>query len=279
MKKKKASRLVGTSVLFLFLALWILPFLLIIVNSFKKKISIVKYPLKLVDDAGIQWNNYVKAIDDMNFLRSFINSLLIAVVSVLLLVILSSMSAYLFARKDWRICKISFSLLISSMVIPFQVVMIPLLLLYGSKLQLLNSIWLMIFFNLGFCVSLGMFMCHGYIKTNIPRELEEAAKIDGCNMLGCFLKIILPLLKPILSTITILNTIHIWNDYLLPSLVLRQQKLHTLTIALRTFYGEFSNDYGSIMAGLVMLIIPIVIFFTIMQKQIISGVMSGSVKS
>lgn len=276
---KKEKKTIGTIILIVLLAIWLIPFALVIINSFKKKISIVKYPLQLIDEAGIQWNNYAKAVHDMNFLQSFGNSLFITVVSVLLLVVLSSMSAYLFARKDWKICKISFSLLIASMVVPFQVVMIPLLLIYGSKLQLINTRELMIFFNLGFCVSLGMFMCHGYIKSNVPRELEEAARIDGCNMLQGFFKIVMPLLSPIISTIAILNTIHIWNDFLLPSLILRHQELYTLTIALKTFYGEFSNDYGSIMAGLVLLIVPIVFFFIIMQKKIISGVMAGAVKS
>ena len=157
--------------------------------------------------------------------------------------------------------------------------MIPLVSIYGAQLQMLNSLPTLIFMNIGFGVSLCTFMCHGFIKSNIPVALEEAATIDGCSQFKCYFRIVLPLLKPILATISILETLSIWNDYLLPSLVLRRKELYTLPIAIRTFYGTFSNDYGYIMAGLVLSIVPVIIVYLCRQKHIIGGVVAGAVKA
>lgn len=255
------------------------PFLMVLINSFKRKASIIKYPLDLVDSEGMQFENYVTAVEKMDFLKAFGNSLIVTACSIVFLVLLSSMMAYLFARKNWRACRISFSLLLASMILPFQVVMIPLVSIYGAQLQMLNSLPTLIFMNIGFGVSLCTFMCHGFIKSNIPVALEEAATIDGCSQFKCYFRIVLPLLKPILATISILETLSIWNDYLLPSLVLRRKELYTLPIAIRTFYGTFSNDYGYIMAGLVLSIVPVIIVYLCLQKHIIGGVVAGAVKA
>lgn len=277
--RRRAGSALKTAALYFFFVLYMVPFLMVLINSFKRKASIIKYPLDLVDSEGMQFENYVTAVEKMDFLKAFGNSLIVTACSIVFLVLLSSMMAYLFARKNWRACRISFSLLLASMILPFQVVMIPLVSIYGAQLQMLNSLPTLIFMNIGFGVSLCTFMCHGFIKSNIPVALEEAATIDGCSQFKCYFRIVLPLLKPILATISILETLSIWNDYLLPSLVLRRKELYTLPIAIRTFYGTFSNDYGYIMAGLVLSIVPVIIVYLFLQKHIIGGVVAGAVKA
>ena len=265
-------------VVFMFL-FYMMPFILVIINSLKRKVNIVKNPLMLIDDKGAQLVNYVKAFTEMDFGAAFFNSILITGVSVFLILLCSSMTAYLFVRTNWLACRIFFALIVAYMVVPFQVIMIPLVSIYGNIFGILNSRATLIFMNLGFGTGMAIFMCHGFIKTNVPMALEEAAKIDGCTRLQIFFKIVLPLMKPILSTITILNTLGLWNDYLLPNLVLGKKALYTLPLAIRTFYGTFSNDLGKIMAALVMIVAPIIVVYIFLQKYIIGGVVAGAVKS
>lgn len=265
-------------VVFMFL-FYMMPFILVIINSLKRKVNIVKNPLMLIDDKGAQLVNYVKAFTEMDFGAAFFNSILITGVSVFLILLCSSMAAYLFVRTNWLACRIFFALIVAYMVVPFQVIMIPLVSIYGNIFGILNSRATLIFMNLGFGTGMAIFMCHGFIKINVPMALEEAAKIDGCTRLQIFFKIVLPLMKPILSTITILNTLGLWNDYLLPNLVLGKKALYTLPLAIRTFYGTFSNDLGKIMAALVMIVAPIIVVYIFLQKYIIGGVVAGAVKS
>ena len=266
-------------VVFMFL-FYMMPFILVIINSLKRKVNIVKNPLMLIDDKGVQLVNYVKAFTEMDFGTAFFNSILVTGVSVFLILLCSSMTAYLFVRTNWLACRIFFALIVAYMVVvPFQVIMIPLVSIYGNIFGILNSRATLIFMNLGFGTGMAIFMCHGFIRTNVPMALEEAAKIDGCTRLQIFFKIILPLMKPILSTITILNTLGLWNDYLLPNLVLGKKALYTLPLAIRTFYGTFSNDLGKIMAALVMIVAPIILVYIFLQKYIIGGVVAGAVKS
>ena len=276
---RKASSVIKTVIVSVIFILYMFPFLLVLVNSLKRKVNIVKHPLQILDDAGLQWVNYKNAIEKMDFIRSFGNSFIITVVSVILLIVFSSMAAYIFVRTDWKVCKISFFAMMASMVIPFQVIMIPLVSIYGGKLGILNSRTVLILMNFGFGTSMCTFMCHGFIKSNVPIALEEAARIDGCGPHGIFFKIVFPLMKPILSTIAILEVLGLWNDYLLPSLVLGKKNLYTLPLAIRTFYGTFTNDYGNIMAGLTLSIIPIIIVYVFLQKYIVGGVIAGAVKS
>ena len=264
---------------FVLFILYMIPFLLVVVNSLKTKISIVKYPLKLVDDKGLQFANYANAFEDMDFLQAFGNSIFVVALSVLLLMVFSSMCAYILVRKNYLACKVSFLLLISYMVVPFQVIMIPLLALYGGTFNMLNSRLTLVLMNFGFGTCFAVFLCHGFIKTSVPLALEEAALIDGCGPLQIFFKIVFPLLKPILSTVMILQVLGLWNDYLLPSLVLVKPELHTLPIAIRTFVGTFSSDYGNMMAALVMTVVPVIIVYIALQKYIIGGVVAGAVKS
>lgn len=169
--------------------------------------------------------------------------------------------------------------MIASMVVPFQVLMIPLVSIYGSSLGMLNSKSSLIFFYLGFGMNLAVFMYHGFIKSSVPISLEEAAKLDGCTKFQTFFLVVLPLLKSITSTMIVLDVLWIWNDFLLPSLVLGKKELYTLPLSTYSFYGTYSNDLGKIMAGLVMTVLPVIALYLFLQKHIISGIVSGAVKS
>lgn len=275
----RVGTVIKTVLMYLLFLIYMLPFVLVIINSLKQKANIVKFPLDLTDPAGPQFVNYLTASQKMDFLKAFFNSTTVTLVSVAFILFLSSMASYLFARKNWKICRASFSVMLASMILPFQVVMIPLISIYGAQFGILNSRLTLIFMNIGFGVSLSTFMCHGYIRTNIPIALEEAATIDGCSPFRCFFSVVFPLLRPILSTIGVLEVLNIWNDFLLPSLVLRRKELYTLPIAIRTFYGTFSNDFGYIMAGLVLSVLPIIILYIFLQKYVIGGVVAGAVKA
>lgn len=165
------------------------------------------------------------------------------------------------------------------MVIPFQVVMIPLISIYGGTFGILNHRATLIFMHLGFSVSMAVFMFHGFIKGGVPISLEEAAQIDGAGRLRTFFQIVFPLLKPTTATLVILYALSLWNDYLLPSLILTDKSLYTIPIATKLFQGTYSNDMDLLMAALVMAIIPVIILYVALQKYIIAGVVAGAVKS
>lgn len=184
---------------------------------------------------------------------------------------------YIVGHKNW-ISNMMFALMVASMIIPFQAIMIPLVSIYGGTLNILNHRITLIFMHTGFSMAMSVFMFHGFINGNIPIALEEAAYIDGCTHSQTFFKIVFLLLKPIISTMVILNALAFWNDFLLPSLVLTDKKLLTLPLSTYSFYGTYSADYGTIMAGLLLCVIPILILYVVLQKQIISGVVSGAVK-
>ena len=256
------------------LILYIIPFLLVIVNSFKERAAIIKNPIAL--PTALQFVNFQKAFAKMNFLSSITNSIVITLLSVLIIVFFSSMTAYYFVRVKTRFNNFMLILMVSSMIIPFQGIMIPLVSIYG-KMGLLNSRGTLIFMYLGFGTSLAVFMFHGFIK-NIPLSLEEAAMIDGATRFKTFKIIVLPLLKPITMTIVILDVLWIWNDFLLPSLILMRANLRTLPLSTFFFFGTYTVDYNLLMAGLVLSMIPLIILYLFLQKHVISGVLQGSIK-
>lgn len=274
----KVGRAVKTVILFALLLVYLAPFILIVINSLKTTRGILKYTLDLVDPLGVTFDNFIRAFDKMNFLRSFGNSLFVTGVSVALIVLVSSMTAYFFVRADWKINKLFFSLMIVAMIIPFQVLMTPLISLYGNVLGVLDHRTTLIFLHVGFSISMAVFIYHGFIKSSVPLALEEAATLDGCSRTGTFFRVVFPLLKPTTATIVVLNVLAIWNDFLLPSLILTKRKLFTLPLSTYDFYGTYSVDYGAIMAALVMTTIPVIILYIFLQKQIINGVTAGAVK-
>ncbi|HIQ74723.1 MAG TPA: carbohydrate ABC transporter permease [Candidatus Cottocaccamicrobium excrementipullorum] len=258
---------------------YMFPFLMVIINSLKQKRDIIKSPFSwLFTIKGLSFDNFVKAFVQMDFLNAFKNSLIVTVSATVLVTFLASMLAYYIVRRNNWISRVTFALMVASMIIPFQAIMIPLVSIYGSGLNILNHRITLIFMHTGFSMAMSVFMFHGFIKGNIPMALEEAAYIDGATHAQTFFQVVFPLLKPIISTMVILNALAFWNDYLLPSLVLTDKKLLTLPLSTYSFYGTYSADYGTIMAGLLLCVIPILILYMVLQKQIINGVVSGAVK-
>ena len=257
---------------------FIFPFLMVIINVFKSKGDIISDPLALVGAHGFTLKNFPEAMKKMKFWTVFGNSLTITVSATVLTILLSSMTAFVIVRNNWKFCTIIFSLMIASMVIPFQVLMVPLVSVYGGIFNVLNHRLTLILMHVGFSVSMSTFMFHGAIRTNIPLELEEAATIDGCTRWETWWKVVFPLLKPTIATVGIINAMAYWNDYLLPSLVLTKKNLYTIPIATQAFYGTYSTDIGLVMAALLLAMLPILILYVFLQRYIVEGVASGAVK-
>ena len=277
-QKKKVSHVIMWVVLIVVFLAFIFPFFLVIINVFKTKGDITSNPLSLIGNHGFTLDNFPAAIKKMNFWSAFGNSLIVTVSSTVLTLLVSSMAAFVIVRNKWKACGILFSLMIASMVIPFQVLMIPLVSLYGGIFGVLNSRITLILMHVGFSLSMATFMFHGAIHTNIPLELEEAALIDGCTRWQTYWKVVFPLLKPNIATVAIIDAMAFWNDYLLPSLVLGRKELYTIPIATQAFYGTYSTDMGLVMAALLLAMLPILILYLFLQRYIVEGVTSGAVK-
>ncbi len=266
---KRVTFIVGSILAFAYVT----PFLLVFVNSVKLKPEILANPLSL--PTAVSWDNFQQALTKMNFFRSLTNSIIITVASVSLLIIFSSMLAYYLARVKTKPTKYIFLLLVASMIVPFQALMIPFMARFAPFVSWNNRAAL-IFFYIGFGVALSTFLYHGFIST-IPTEIDEAASIDGASDMVAFWKIIFPMMRPITATVAIINALWIWNDFLLPRLVLTEET-QTLPLSTYLFYGQYSIEYGQAMAGLVLAVLPIVIFYLVLQKQFISGISQGAVK-
>ena len=219
-KKKVADALAMTGLIIIFIA-YMFPFIMVVINSLKQKRDIIKSPFSwLFTIKGLSFDNFVKAFNQMNFLNAFKNSLIVTASATILVTLLAAMLAYYIVRhKNW-VSKLMLALMVASMIIPFQAIMIPLVSIYGGMLNVLNHRITLIFLHTGFSMAMSVFMFHGFINGNIPIALEEAAYIDGCTHVQTFFKIVFPLLRPIISTMVILNSLAFWNDFLLPSLVL-----------------------------------------------------------
>ena len=277
--KRKAANFLAVAGLIIIFLVYMFPFIMVVINSLKQKRDIIKSPFSwLYTIKGLSFDNFVKAYTQMDFLNAFKNSLIVTVSATVLVTLLAAMLAYYIVRHNNGVSKLTFALMVASMIIPFQAIMIPLVSIYGGTLNVLNHRITLIFMHTGFSMAMSVFMFHGFIKGNVPIALEEAAYIDGCTHSQTFFKIVLPLLKPIISTMVILNSMAFWNDFLLPSLVLSDKKLLTLPLSTYSFYGTYSADYGTIMAGLLLCVVPILVLYVALQKQIIGGVVAGAVK-
>lgn len=266
------------SVLFSLLSvLYVCPILIVVMNSFKRKAYINKYPFKIATDKMfVGWENYVEGIKKIDFFSAFGYTLFITIGSVVIIILCTSMCAWYITRvKNYFTAGIYYMCLFS-MIVPFQMVMFTLSKV-ANMLHFGNPLGIIIIY-LGFGAGLSVFMFCGFVKS-IPIEIEEAAMIDGCNPLQTFFKIVLPVLKPTTITVAILQSMWIWNDYLLPYLVLDTKKYKTISIAIQYLKGGYGSiDWGAMMAMLVLAIIPIIIFYIICQKHIIEGVVAGAVK-
>ena len=277
-KQKKRRQVITIIVLILVFILFVIPFLLVLINVFKTKGDITSNPLALIGEHGFTLQNFPEAMAKMDFWNVFKNSAFITFSATILTILFSAMASFVIVRNNWKACTLFFALMIASMVIPFQVLMVPLVSVYGGIFGILGSRITLIFMHVGFSVSMATFMFHGVIHSNIPLELEEAALIDGCSRWQTFWKIVFPLLKPTVATVTIIDAMAFWNDYLLPSLVLTDKSIYTIPIATQAFYGTYSTDIGLVMAALLLAMLPILILYLFLQKHIVAGVTAGAVK-
>ncbi len=277
MKKKKLFSAAGTGIFTILGIVYIMPILIVLMNSFKKKVFINKEPFRLPTEKT--WNsieNYLTAIDKYELLSAVGWTVFITLGSVLVILICTSMCAWYITRVKTKFTKVLYLLCVFSMVVPFQMVMFTLSLV--ADRTGLNTPWGIIIIYLGFGAGLAVFMFTGFVK-GISLEIEEAAMIDGCTPLQTFFKVVFPILKPTTVTVAILEAMWVWNDYLLPSLVLNINKYKTIPIAiqfLKQSHGQI--DWGAMMAVLVLAILPIIIFYIACQKYIIEGVLAGAVK-
>ncbi|WP_461214084.1 carbohydrate ABC transporter permease [Lacticaseibacillus sp. GG6-2] len=252
---------------------WISPFYLMLTNSFKTKRELFNDTLGL--PKSLNFDNYVNSAKDLNIVSTFLNSLVITLVSVLIIIVFSSMAAYAIQRTKSKLSGVFYMMFVAAMLIPFQSVMIPLVSIFG-RVNMLNRPGL-VFMYLGFGASMSIFLYVGAMK-GIPQALDEAAIIDGASRWQIFTKVMFPMLQPTTVTVALLNVMWIWNDYLLPSLVINRPGSQTIPLTMFDFFGQFTKQWHLAMAGLTIAIIPVIIFYFVMQKQIIAGVSEGAVK-
>lgn len=278
MKTKKSKQVLSYALLTLAAFVFLSPILIIILNSFKGNFYISDAPFELPNkETFAGFDNFIKGFTQSDFMHSFANSLFITVLSVAGIVLLTSMTAWYIIRVKNKFTSLLYYLFIFSMIVPFQMVMYTMT--YLTFEMKLNSPLGIVFIYLGFGAGLSVFMFSGFIKS-IPTEIEEAATIDGCSPVQTFFLIVFPILKPTAITVAILNAMWVWNDYLLPYLVLGSGSNKTLPVAVQmALTGGYGNkDMGALMAMLVLSILPIIIFYLFCQKYIIKGVVAGAVK-
>lgn len=274
--KRVKNRIIFAS-LTLLSALFLFPIALVLMNSFKSKLYIYSDPFSLpTNETFVGLTNYIKGLSSSGFFAAFGRSVFITVFAVMLIVLCCAMTSWFIIRVKNKFTKSLYYVFVFSMIVPFQMVMFTMT--YIVNRIHFNSVIGIVFVYLGFGAGLSVFMLSGFIKS-IPLEIEEAATIDGCNPLQTFFLVVFPILKPTAITVAILNAMWIWNDYLLPFLVLGSEKKTVpvaIQLAMQGAYG--ATDMGGFMAMLILAVIPIIIFYAFCQKYIIQGVIAGAVK-
>ena len=275
MNRKMFQRAVITIILVVLAFFFLMPVYFTVINSFKPLREIVTSYTEFPESFYL--GNYIKAWIKTEYPRVFLNSLIITVVSLAGIILTSSMAGYILVRTPGRISWSIFIIIVSSMIIPFHAIMIPLIRVV-RMLGLSNSLPGIIFVYWGLGCNFAIFLYHGFVKT-IPRELEESAMIDGCTPFQTFFRIVLPLLVPVTSTILVLDALWIWNDFLLPLLMLQRKAVKTIPLSQYVFFGQYYSEWGLALAGLILAIFPVMVFYVFMQKYIIKGITAGAVKS
>ena len=276
-RQKTASNTVAIFFLAVLAFVFLLPIVLVLMNSFKSRLYISSAPFAIPDGTTfVGLENYIKGLRSSGFFVSFLRSLFVTVCSVAVIIVCTSMTSWFIVRVKNRFTSGLYLLFAFSMIVPFQMVMYTLT--YVVQSIGFNNLPGVVLVYLGFGAGLSVFMFTGFVKA-VPLEVEEAAEIDGCNPLQTYFMIVFPMLKPTAITVAILNSMWVWNDYLLPYLVLGTKHKTVpvaIQLAMQGAYG--STDYGGFMAMLVLAIIPIVAFYIASQKYIIKGVISGAIK-
>ncbi len=275
-KKKNTDRFL-TIVFSIISVIYLVPIALVVLNSFKKKAYISRYPFKIpTGKMFVGLDNYINGIKKTGFFEAFGWTLFITVASVAVIILCTSMCAWYISRVKNAVTSTIYYLCLFSMIVPFQMVMFPLSKI--ADMLGLTTPWGLVIVYLGFGAGLSVFMFTGFVKS-IPLEIEEAAMMDGCTPVHTFFKVVLPIMKPTCVTVAILQAMWIWNDYLLPYLILDMTKYKTISIAVQYLRGGYGSiDMGAMMGVLVLAIIPIVVFYLSCQKYIIEGVVAGAVK-
>ena len=275
----RKPRILATVIMSLISAVYLFPIFTVVQNAFKAKTAISASPFSLPDASTfVGLDNFTRGINfgGYPFAKSAFYSLIITVLSTLAILLFTSMAAWYITRVDNLLCRSIYYLCVFSMIVPFQMVMFTLS-KTADTLNLTNPLGIVIIY-LGFGAGLAIFMFSGFVKS-IPREIEEAANIDGCGPIRTFFGIVLPIMKPTLISVSILETMWIWNDFLLPFLVLDIKEYRTIPIHIQYLNGSYGQtDIGAIMALIVLSIVPIIIFYFACQKHIIKGIMAGAVK-
>ena len=286
-RKEKTSSVVVRLIIAIIIAIYVLfPFFLVVINSCKESAEITKNPIGFNGvSIGQLFRNLSDVINNTHFLfwSAFGFSALITVLSLVLLALFGAMAAWVICRNKTKWSLVIYFTFIASMIIPFQVVMLPLISTFRDVgkfvgIPMLQSVPGIVFAYLGFGGAMTVFILNGFIK-GVPYDLEEAASIDGCTPEQTFFQIIFPLLTPVITTVTILNGMWIWNDYLLPSMMLGQNGVvKTLPVAVQAFVGSYVKQWNMILAAALLAIIPMIILFLIAQRQIMEGMIEGAVK-
>ncbi len=282
---RKIAAIIFEIIVIAFFLVYLFPFFLIVMNSAKSAFNVSAFPMALPKNWGMIFKNMVSIWTNPNiaYPSSFLSSAIITVFSVAALNLLCSQAAWVLVRTKTRFSQLVFLMLVGAMVIPFQIIMFPLLSWFReittvTGIGLLRTRFGMVFAYIGFGLSLTVFLFHGFIK-GVPYELEEAATIDGSTKFGVFYRIVFPLLSPIHATVVVLNGMWIWNDYLLPLLVLgKGNRVQTIPLAVANFAGTYVKQWDLMLTAIVMAIIPIIIVFLIAQRYIIRGIVAGSIK-
>jgi raffinose/stachyose/melibiose transport system permease protein len=273
----RKQKLVSAGV-YVFLTLYALftlaPLLMALVNSFKTNGEILTNVLSW--PASFSGENYTRSFTKMHYLRSLGNTVFLAAGGVSLIVLFSALAGWKLCRTKTKLSGFLLSLFIFSMLIPFSSIMIPLYKVVLA-LKIKNSLFGLCFVYAGLGVSMAIFLYHGFVK-GIPRELEEAAAIDGCSQLQTFFLIVFPMLKPVTATICITNVLWIWNDFLLPLIILSDSGKYTLLLSTNTLFGQYSSDWSAILSALVLAALPVIAFYAVFQKQILKGMTDGAIK-
>lgn len=280
MKSKKNKNIIsamGTGFFSIICLLYVFPIVVILINAFKKKVYINDQPFSMPNEETYSgFKNFMEAINKYEFIKAVGWTVFITVASVAVILVCTSMCAWYITRVKSKFSKVMYFLCVFSMVVPFQMVMFTLSLI-ANRMRLDSPLGLIVVY-LGFGAGLAVFMFCGFVKS-IPVEIEEAAMIDGCTPLQTFFLVVLPIMKPTYISVGILETMWIWNDFLLPYLVLDVKKYKTISMAIQYMRGSYGRvDMGAIMATLVMAVIPVIVFYLSCQKYIIKGVAAGAVK-
>ena len=278
-QRKRVSNAILTAVFIVITVIYLYPILLVLMNSFKSNASINTDTFAFPNSQTfMHWQNYIKGLTfgDYPFLKSVAYSFIITVLSSALILICTSMAAWYISRVDSAFCRFVYYLCVFSMIVPFQMVMFTLS--KTADTLKLNTPWTIPVIYLGFGAGLAVFMFAGFVKS-IPRSIEEAAVIDGCSAPQTFFRVVLPMMKPTFISVGVLEIMWIWNDYLLPYLVLDRTKYMTIPIHIQYLRGSYGTvDLGATMALILLSIIPVVAFYLTCQKYIIKGVAAGAVK-